>query len=127
MASPARQGDKIRCDACPVMCYIAEGKVGACDRYANEGGRIVRCDPLTILHRRVEAGGEIRPFLKSEWDGEILGGDDLGLTSDSSGRRRRAEFASWITSSENPLTARVMVTALDFGLVPQKSGWDMPP
>ena len=33
--------EKIRCDACPVMCYIAEGKVGACDRYANEGGRMV--------------------------------------------------------------------------------------
>ena len=26
---------KIRCDACPVMCYIAEGRTGACDRYAN--------------------------------------------------------------------------------------------
>ena len=26
--------EKIRCDACPVMCYIAEGKSGACDRYA---------------------------------------------------------------------------------------------
>ncbi len=44
---------KIRCDACPVMCYVAEGMTGACDRYANEGGRIVRCDPLTV-----RAGGE---------------------------------------------------------------------
>ena len=47
--------DKVRCDACPVMCYVAEGRTGACDRYANEGGRIVRCDPLTIsrsAHRR---------------------------------------------------------------------------
>ncbi len=33
--------EKIRCDACPVMCYIAEGKSGACDRYANQGGRII--------------------------------------------------------------------------------------
>jgi hypothetical protein len=32
-----RVEDKIRCDACPVMCYIADGKSGACDRYANEG------------------------------------------------------------------------------------------
>ena len=36
--------EKIRCDACPVMCYIADGKIGACDRYANEGGKISRCD-----------------------------------------------------------------------------------
>ena len=33
--------EKIRCDACPVMCYIAPGQTGACDRYANDAGRIV--------------------------------------------------------------------------------------
>ena len=77
--------EKIRCDACPVMCYIAEGKVGACDRYANEDGRIVRCDPITILHRRVEQGGEIRPFLATEWDGQVLAGDDVFVSGVGSG------------------------------------------
>ncbi|MFV0512736.1 MAG: 6-hydroxynicotinate reductase [Jhaorihella sp.] len=77
--------EKIRCDACPVMCYIAEGKVGACDRYANSGGRILRCDPLTVLDRRIAAGGEIRPFLKSHWDGGILGDDDLFVTAVGAG------------------------------------------
>ena len=77
--------EKIRCDACPVMCYIADGKVGACDRYANHGGRIVRCDPLTLLQCRVEAGGEIRPFLASEWDGQMLGGDDVFVSGVGSG------------------------------------------
>ena len=37
--------DKIRCDACPVMCYIKPGAVGACDRYANHDGELVRVDP----------------------------------------------------------------------------------
>ena len=69
--------DKIRCDACPVMCYVAEGRTGACDRYANEGGRIVRCDPVTVLDRRIAAGGEIRPFARGDWDGEALAGGDL--------------------------------------------------
>lgn len=41
----------------------------------------------------------------------ILGGD-LGLTSNASGRQRRAEFAKWITSDKNPLTARVMVNRI---------------
>ena len=41
--------EKIRCDACPVMCYIAPGQTGACDRYANAGGRIVRTDPVVML------------------------------------------------------------------------------
>ncbi len=77
--------EKIRCDACPVMCYIADGKIGACDRYANQGGRIIRCDPLTVLDRRIEQGGEIRPFLKSEWDGQVVGDDDLFVTAVGSG------------------------------------------
>jgi hypothetical protein len=64
-----RVAEKLRCDACPVMCYIAEGRTGACDRYGNFGGRIVRCDPVTILEHRVEDGGDLVPFAGKEWDG----------------------------------------------------------
>ena len=67
---PPRQGDKIRCDACPVMCYIAPGQTGACDRYANDAGRIVRTDPVVLLSRTVQAGGRVVPFAAREWDGE---------------------------------------------------------
>ncbi|MEX0339411.1 MAG: 6-hydroxynicotinate reductase [Arenibacterium sp.] len=77
--------EKIRCDACPVMCYIADGKIGACDRYGNVGGRIVRTDPLTVLDRRIAQGGEIRPFLKAGWDGRIGGGDEVSLTAIGAG------------------------------------------
>ncbi len=65
------RADKIRCEACPVMCYVAEGRAGACDRYANRGGRIVRVDPLTILDARVKKGDELRPFLLADWDGSL--------------------------------------------------------
>ena len=64
--------EKIRCDACPVMCYIAEGKYGACDRYANKNGEIVRLDPLIILNNCINSGMKIKPFLKSDWNGEII-------------------------------------------------------
>jgi len=63
--------EKIRCDACPVMCYIAVGKAGACDRYANVDGQIIRVDPLTLLDARIEAGDEVKPFLAAEWDGGL--------------------------------------------------------
>ena len=56
------EGQKIRCDACPVMCYIAPGRTGACDRYANSDGKIVRCDPVTVLHRVAERGDSAVPF-----------------------------------------------------------------
>ncbi|MEM6887100.1 MAG: 6-hydroxynicotinate reductase [Pseudomonadota bacterium] len=77
--------EKIRCDACPVMCYIAEGKTGACDRYANQDGRIIRCDPLTILDRRMTKGDEIKPFLSAGWDGRTASGDDVAVLAIGAG------------------------------------------
>ena len=77
--------EKIRCDACPVMCYIAEGRFGACDRYANSDGQIIRCDPLTILDRRVAKGDEIKPFLAAQWDGRQASGTDVVVSAIGSG------------------------------------------
>ncbi len=48
--------EKIRCDACPVMCYIADGQSGACDRYANQGGNLLRLDPHVILEKKIAKG-----------------------------------------------------------------------
>ena len=57
--------DKIECNACPVLCQISAGKVGACDRYANQGGTLVRLDPVLVLQRQVaaEAPSGVVPFL----------------------------------------------------------------
>jgi hypothetical protein len=70
------ENGKIRCDACPVMCYIAEGRSGACDRYANQGGDLIRVDPLTIIEGTVSSGGKIIPFMpdhpEDEWNGDLV-------------------------------------------------------
>ena len=86
MTSTAKQ-EKIRCDACPVMCYIAEGKSGACDRYANHGGDLVRLDPLTIIEG---AKQPLVPFLgnnddQEDWDGDIIKGDRPFVTAVGAG------------------------------------------
>jgi len=60
---------KIRCEACPVRCFIAPAQTGACDRYMNRAGRIVRTDPLTVLDRTLAAGRPTVPFATDEWDG----------------------------------------------------------
>lgn len=76
--------EKIRCDACPVMCFIAEGKAGACDRYANHGGALVRLDPLTVI----ESGAPAVPFMGGaarDWDGDIVQGDRPVLTAIGAG------------------------------------------
>lgn len=65
--------DKIRCDACPVMCYIKAGAVGACDRYGNVDGTLVRVDPHVVLDRTIDQGGEVVSFAGGrEWSGDIL-------------------------------------------------------
>ena len=65
--------DKIRCDACPVMCYIKPGAAGACDRYANHDGELVRVDPHVVLERTVSHGGRLVPFQAGgDWDGKIV-------------------------------------------------------
>ncbi len=77
---------KIRCDACPVMCFIADGKSGACDRYANHAGELVRLDPLTIIEGTDQ---KLVPFLKDsapdEWDGNIVKGDRPFVTAVGAG------------------------------------------
>lgn len=71
--------EKIRCDACPVMCFIADGKSGACDRYANHAGELVRLDPLTVI----QSGAKAVAFLDQgnnaqDWDGDVIqGGRDF--------------------------------------------------
>ena len=45
---------KIECNACPVLCQISVGRVGACDRYANHDGVLVRLDPVVMLSRQTK-------------------------------------------------------------------------
>lgn len=82
MAEKRTPEEKIRCDACPVMCYMADGKAGACDRYANHGGELVRLDVLTVI----ESDPKLVPFLKdADWDGDILHGRSQFVTAVGAG------------------------------------------
>ena len=38
--------DSIECDACPIKCWINDSQVGACHRYRNEDGHLIRLTPL---------------------------------------------------------------------------------
>lgn len=102
--SSAQKGkpEKIRCDACPVMCFIAEGRAGACDRYANHAGTLVRLDALTIVENTQH---KLVPFLKGQsaddraedrgedgaenqgdnWDGNIVQGSRHFVTAVGAG------------------------------------------
>jgi len=79
--------DAIRCDACPVLCYMKPGRVGACDRYANHNGQIVRVDPHVVLDQTLSAGGAVVPFLNRgrEWHGSIVSGPETFVTAIGAG------------------------------------------
>jgi len=69
----ASEGEGIvRCDACPVLCRIRPGRAGACARYANEGGQLVRTDPVLLLQRARDEGGRLVAFAGAGWDGGPL-------------------------------------------------------
>jgi 6-hydroxynicotinate reductase len=54
---------RIECNACPVLCQISPGKTGACDRYANAEGRLIRVDPVVLLQRTLADGdAAVVPF-----------------------------------------------------------------
>ncbi|HEY8706531.1 MAG TPA: 6-hydroxynicotinate reductase, partial [Burkholderiaceae bacterium] len=56
--------DKIECNACPVLCQISPGRAGACDRYANADGVLVRVDPVVLLRRTLAKGdAALVPFV----------------------------------------------------------------
>jgi hypothetical protein len=83
---PAGSDGKIRCDACPVMCYIKPGAVGACDRYANQDGQIVRVDPHLLLNRTLSQGGSVVPFQHGAgWDGQLVSGSGTFVTAIGAG------------------------------------------
>ena len=79
--------DTVRCDACPVLCYIRRGHAGACDRYANLEGQLVRVDPHVLLDRAKSQGKPLVPFLEGEgrWDGKIVKGQETFVTAIGAG------------------------------------------
>jgi hypothetical protein len=79
--------DTIRCDACPVLCYIKRGQTGACDRYANIEGQLVRVDPHILLESAKSQGAPLVPFLEREsaWDGQLVKGHETFVTAIGAG------------------------------------------
>src|SRR5271163_4221557 len=79
--------DAVRCDACPVLCYIKPGRTGSCDRYGNHEGKLVRLDPHVILDRAVGRGESVVPFLERsrDWDGTLVSHGETFVTAIGAG------------------------------------------
>jgi len=87
---------KVECNACPVLCQISEGRTGACDRYANREGVLVRVDPVVLLRRELSSEAPVLvPFAQAgteaagdagarqeapDWNGDLLHSDEVFVT-----------------------------------------------
>ncbi|MEY3487456.1 MAG: hypothetical protein RL075_1461 [Pseudomonadota bacterium] len=86
---------KIACNACPVLCQISEGRSGACDRYANQAGTLIRVDPVILLRRSVGAQETLlvpfaprtpadsdpaSPAPDAGWNGDLLLSEEVFIT-----------------------------------------------
>lgn len=61
--------NKVLCDACPVLCQISEGRLGACDRWGNVGGKLTRMDPVVLMKR---PGVELVASGHANWQGQWI-------------------------------------------------------
>ena len=80
-AATTKEAGIVTCDACPVLCRIRPGKTGACDRYGNTDGKLVRMDPLVITSR----APDLVPFLNGQWNGNPISGADTFVTGIGAG------------------------------------------
>ncbi len=85
-------------------------------------GRFVKPDVTRVFHR----GSPESPRDEVAPAGPKVLGGELKLSGKSPGAKRRLEFAKWISSGGNPLTARVMVNRIwhhvfGSGIVPTTS------
>ena len=81
----AKSAAKIECNACPVLCQISVGRSGACDRYANHEGVLIRVDPVLVLSRALKANEPaLVPFAPgasdTAWSGDLVRGSDVFVT-----------------------------------------------
>jgi hypothetical protein len=77
---------KIRCDACPVLCQISEGRTGACDRWGNFNGKLTRVDPVILFRKVTAESGAVTGFLdQPDWEGNPIAGTDVFVSGVGSG------------------------------------------
>jgi hypothetical protein len=81
-------GNKVECNACPVLCQITDGRTGACDRWGNQGGVLTRIDPVVLMRRigdQHDGAAEPVTICGKQSDNEVLKDDELFVTGVGSG------------------------------------------
>ena len=87
MNKSERNKQRVICDACPILCNIRPGQLGACSRYGNTDGVLTRTDTAMLAARTSAQGGELTAFVSAagEWQGDLVRDADLFVTGVGAG------------------------------------------
>jgi NAD-dependent dihydropyrimidine dehydrogenase PreA subunit len=69
--------DSVQCGACPIFCWIKEGYPGACQRYRNHGGKLIR---IETIHPFDEVEQIVGPELPAFIQRPLITGMGAGTT-----------------------------------------------
>ena len=109
--------DKTReCDHCPIKCRISNGHLGACRRYKNESGEMVRLDrPLTPENVREWVGPRPRPEIQTPVITAIGVGTTYPDCKPAPGivRQKRGEVEVVTVATEVPLSYSSVIVKID--------------
>lgn len=106
----------LECDHCPIKCRIASGNLGACHRYKNKDGEVVRLDqPLTF--------NDVRPYInppvREELREPVITAIGVGTTypdcrpAPGIVRQKRGEVDVVTVATEVPLSYSSVIVKVD--------------
>ncbi|MBW2432257.1 MAG: 4Fe-4S dicluster domain-containing protein [Deltaproteobacteria bacterium] len=125
VAAESMPAEAIECDACPIKCWIQPGFIGACHRYRNEAGKLVR---LTRLHSFGDVKNIVGPEPKANIRKPLITAIGAGTTYPDckpaphivKARRRGVDVVTVVT--EVPLSYSSIIVKIDTDIPIGKEG-----
>ena len=118
----------VTCDACPIFCQVTEGHKGACHRFENRGGKLVRVTPLHTFEDVARTVGEDpgqaiqRPLITAIGAGGTYP-DCKPAPAIVNGRRQDVDVVTVVT--EAPLSYSSILVKIDTDVTVGEEGADV--
>jgi NAD-dependent dihydropyrimidine dehydrogenase PreA subunit len=118
----------VTCDACPIFCQVKEGCMGACHRFENVAGKLVRMTPLQTFRDVAEKVGEdpstaiSKPLITAIGSGTTYP-DCKPAPAIVSGRQQDVDVVTVVT--EAPLSYSSILVKIDTDIQVGEEGADV--
>ncbi len=118
----------VTCDACPIFCQVNEGHMGACHRFENVAGKLIRITPLQTFE---DVAGEVGEDPSTAISKPLITGIGSGTTYPDckpapfivSGRQQDVDVVTVVT--EAPLSYSSILVKIDTDVPVGEEGADV--